>query len=221
MHENSDDSSSDDNLPLRLEPMILTHLALTGDVTQHREWRDRVEGIIQRRTVELTQDPEARRLLSRWNVWQRIRTTGKVGAMTGVAISGFWMAWLLPTYAVGHGFGWLAALTYMLPFPIAWKVARSLWQKAALGGMRDVGYAPSLVKRATVLPRSAIRAAIAGFGFGFTLVFLQGLISWFMTPMPTIAGELFWDAIVGVYGGAISGAASMVLAPLLSRSPPK
>jgi hypothetical protein len=209
-----------EKLPARLEPMMLAHLALTGDVAQHREWRDRVEAVLQMQAIEREQDPDAKRLLARTRVWKQIRAAGKVGATTSLAIGAAWMSWLIPLYAIEHGFGWATSLAYLLPIPIAWKVGRRLWEKAALAGMKDNGSSPTLLRRMNAFRRSLVRTMIAGFGFGFTLVFLQGLISWFMTPAPTLGLELYLDAMIGAVGGLIAAAGSTVLTPLVSRPPP-
>lgn len=200
---------------------MLTHLALTGDLEQHKEWQERIEAILQADAVAMERDYESRRLLLRDAVWKRIRRTGKVAATFNMAMGGAWMMLLIPYYATVHGFGWLAALTYLLPVPLAWKVARKMFERAALKGMRDAGHSKvSLLKRIALLPVGAIRAGVAGFAFGATLMFLQGLISWFMTPAPTIALELFGDALYAVYAGMITGTASMMLAPMVAAPPP-
>jgi H+/Cl- antiporter ClcA len=77
------------------------------------------------------------------------------------------------------------------------------------------------MKRVSLWPRALMRSATAGFGFGFTLVFIQGLISAFMTPLPTIGAELFWDATLGAALGAVAGLVSaVVLTPMVLRPPP-
>lgn len=213
-------SSTSAKLPARLEPMMLTHLVLTGDVEQHREWADRVETVRQMQAVEEERDLETRRLLSRPSVWRRMRLVGKVGALSSLALGVGWMALLIPEYAIDLGFGWAAALTYLLPVPIAWKVGRRLWERAALAGMRDLGPSPPLARRVAVLPRALLRSAGAGFGFGFTLVFLQGLISAFMTPEPTLVGELIADGAFAAILGSIAGSVSAVFTPFVSQPPP-
>lgn len=201
--------------------MMLTHLALTGDVSQHREWNERVEAIHQADAVAIERDLELKFLLSRDLVWKRIRRTGRFGAAANLTLSVPWLLLLVPTYAVDHGFGWAAALTYLAPILPAWKLARKAFERASLLGMRDArANKNSLVKRMASLPVSAMRAGIGGFAFGFTLLFLQGLISWFMTPLPTIGQELYWDAALAVWAGLVTGSASGLLAPFLSRPPP-
>jgi hypothetical protein len=199
---------------------MLAHLTLTGDVSQQRAWRVRVDTIRQTQAIERETDPELRSLLLRDRVWQRMRQTGRVAAVSQVAMATAWMSWLVPVYAVGHGFGWLAASAFLLPVPLAWKAARRVFEKSALEGMRALSKKNDPATRLTTLLGAIPRAALGGFTFGFILVFLQGLISWFMTPMPTIGLELMQDFFDACVGGAITGTASTVLAPLFAREPP-
>lgn len=219
-HLSDSDADKPAALPARLEPMMLAHYALTGDDQQRRDWQDRIESVRQMEAVEREQDPEAKRLLSRRRVWDRIRAVGKTGAATGLAMGAVWMSWLLPLYAIDHGFGWPAALAYLLPVPIAYKLARRMWERAALSGMRDLGWRPTLARRLSAFPRAAIRSVLAGYSFGFTLVFVQALISWFMTPAPTVALELYADFMYGAVGGLIGATGSLALAPLLAKPAP-
>ena len=66
----------------------------------------------------------------------------------------------------------------------------------------------------------ATGAAYGLIALGFTLVFLQGLISWFMTPAPTLWLELYYDVVNALWGGAIAGTLSVGLGPLLCRKAP-
>lgn len=207
-------------LPSSLEPLMLAHLVLTGDSSQQAEWRSRLEAIRQADAVAAAPDPETRAILANKAAWSHMRATGKLGTIFGLGVLTFWMAWLLPTYAVGWGFGWIASLAFLLPVPIAWKFGRKLWEQAALSGMRDLGERPSLKKRMRVAFRSMARSFNAGFGFGFSLVFLQTLITWFFTPAPTLAAELLSDAYHGSVAGLITGLLGMMLAPLVGRSVP-
>lgn len=207
-------------LPARLEPLMLTHLALTGDADQYNEWRDRVESVLQADAVEAAPDPESKAILASKPAWRQMRETGKLGALYGLGIGSLWMTWLIPMYAIEHGFGWLAGLSFLLPIPIAWRFGRRLWERAALAGMRDLGRRPSLRKRLRTGVKSLFRSFSAGFGFGFTLVFLQALITWFMTPAPTFLQELLWDGFHATIAGTITGTMGMMLGPLVGRAAP-
>jgi len=207
-------------VPTKLEPMMLAHLVLTGDQAQQARWRAQLDAIRQADAISAAPDPETKAILANKSAWRQMRVTGKLGATFGLGLGTFWMAWLLPTYAVGHGFGWLAAATFLLPVPLAWKFGRRLWEQASLAGMRDLGERPSLRKRLNVVFRSMFRAFNAGFGFGFSLVFLTTLITWFMTPAPTLAAELLSDAWLGSIAGLVTGSMSMMLAPLVGRGVP-
>lgn len=207
-------------LPAKLEPMMLSHLLVTGDTEQYNLWRDRIETILQADAVEDEPDPEAKAILANKHAWRQMRETGKLGALYGLGIGSLWMTMLIPLYAIEHGFGWLAGLSFLLPVPIAWRTGRRLWERAALAGMKDLGRRPTLRRRMRTMFRSIFRSFSAGFGFGFTLVFLQALITWFMTPAPTLLQELLWDAYHATLAGTVSGTMGMMLAPLIGRSAP-
>jgi hypothetical protein len=199
---------------------MLVHLAVTGDSKQHKQWRDRVEAIAQADAVDAARDPETKALLADKHAWEQMRATGKFGANFGLALGALWMSVLMPLYAVAHGFGWLASMAFVLPVPMAWRFGRKLWERAAVKGMRDLGKHPSLRKRMRTAVRSVARSFGAGFGFGFALVFTQALITWFMTPAPTLILELLIDARDGFWAGIITGFFSMLLAPLVGRQAP-
>ncbi len=199
---------------------MMVHLALTGDSKQHKHWRDRVESIAQADAVDAARDPETKALLADKGAWEQMRATGKFGANFGLALGALWMSVLMPLYAVAHGFGWLASMAFLLPVPVAWRFGRRLWERAAVRGMRDLGKRPSLRKRMRTAMRSVARSFSAGFGFGFGLVFLQALITWFMTPAPTLIEELLIDAFHGSIAGLVTGSFSMLLAPLIGRQAP-
>lgn len=209
------------DLPMRLEPMMLAHLALTGDVAQQKRWREQLEVIRQTQAIAEEDDPETRALLLGDKAWAQIRTTGLVGALLNGGLGVMWLSMLVPMYAIGHGFGWLASLTLALPLPIAWKVSRRLFERSARKGMRALRRRDGAARRLAVFAANLPRTAVAGFSFGFVLMFLQGLLTWFMTPAPTIGLELWTDFYYAVLAGTITGGASMAMAPLASRPPPK
>lgn len=215
-----DDERGAHLVPAKLEPMMVAHLALTGDRAQNARWRAQLEAIRQADAVDAAPDPQSKAILANKDAWKQMRVTGRLGSVFGLGLGSLWLAWLLPTYAVGHGFGWLAAASFLLPVPIAYKVGRKLWESASLAGMRDLGERPSFKKRLAVMARSMFRAFNAGFGFGFTLVFLTTLITWFMTPAPTLLAELMLDLRDGAIIGTFTGTISMVLAPLIGRGIP-
>lgn len=207
-------------IPARLEPMMVTHLVITGDLEQFRRWRDQVETIHQTEAVHHEPDPLLKRILRRPDAWRRIRETGKVGAMISMGPGILWMAWLIPAYALQHGFGWLPALAYLLPVPLAWRTSRALFERSALAGMRDHHRGRSARRRVLAWLRGAMRSYASGFALGFTLTFLQGLISWFMTPAPTLVQELIIDFAVGTWAGMFTGGIGVLLTPLVTRGAP-
>lgn len=199
--------------PASLVPSMWAHLLLTGDRKAHREWRRRVEAILQADAVDDAVDDDVRAALADRAVWRRIQRAGRLGNGMGLALAAGWLAVLIPAYAATFG---AAALAYLLPLPLSWRFGRTLWQSAALKG--------ELVARREAQERKPPsrfsrwlggvgRSFSAGFGFGFSLVFLQGLVSWFLTPAPTFGLELAIDLAVGVQGGLITGTAATLLAP--------
>lgn len=206
-------------LPARVKPLMWAHYALSRDKRAQRMWRKRVEDILQAEAIDTAPTEREKQLLARRPVWRHVRKIGKRGTTLGLLLSSLWMLWLIPTYAFGHGFGW-AALLYLLPVPIAMRLGRQLWEAAALEGMRHYGETPTPAERAASLVRAAMGSFGAGFGFAFNLVFLQGLISWFMTPAPTLGIEIGLDIMMGLTAGILCGSVSMAMAPMVAPSIP-
>jgi hypothetical protein len=208
-----------EDLPAMLEPMMLTHLALTGDMQQYRDWRDRVENIEHGRALEDAPDSQSRAILEDKEAWLQMRTTGKLGAAFGLGLGLLWLSTLVPFFAVAHGIG-LWALVFFLPLPIAWRVGQKLWEDAALAGMKDVGRRPTLRRRIRALAKAIVRGFGAGFGFGFTMTFLQFLLTWFFNAAPSLLAELASDTLHATIGGTVFGCFGMLLAPLVARGSP-
>lgn len=206
---------------LALAPLMYAHLLITRDLPQHREWRDRLEKIEQANELAETTDPQERALLARPEVWKDVRRSSWWAA----AFTGSYCAWittaLIKDYAIGFGFGYAAAGTYLLPLPIAFMVGRKLYQNGSVSVMKYLGSNPDAGRQVKSWIFAMLMAACAGFGLAFTLTFLQGLISWFMTPAPTLWLELWMDvtnaASAAVVPGVISGVAMW---PLLCRKAP-
>ncbi len=207
-------SSGSTKIPWYIGPLMWTHFAVSFDLSQHRQWKERVEGVQMLDALERVRGHETRSLVRRPEVWRRIQFVSAAGANVNLLASTSWLVWLVPLYALGHGFGWFAAMAFLLPIPIAWKVSRRLYQGAAIESIRDANRS-STVRRWV---GSAARTFGAGFGFGFTLLFLQGLISWFMTPAPSLAMELFLDGFYALIAGTVSGTTSLLLAPLIAHT---
>ena len=208
-------------LPARVEPMMLTHLALTGDTKQYDQWKNRVERLRQAQAVDRAQDPDSKSLLASTPAWRQIRETGLLGAMVGLGIGSIWTSELMWLFAVDHGFGWLASSIFLIPLPIAWYVGRRLWERASLQGMKDHAGPLTARKRLRGFTRAVGRSFTAGFGFGFTLVFLQALLSGFLDVAPTMSLELLTDLRDGVLIGTMMGLMGVMLGPLVGRPPPE
>lgn len=185
------------------------HFLVTFDRAQRRQWLERIEAIEQANWVAHAVDPLEKQLLAQPAAYRQIKEAGTIGSLYGLGIASLWMGWLIPLYAFGHGFGgWAAA--FLLPVPFAFSAARRRWQRAALSTMRRRRRREAFALR---------QSFAAGFGFGFLLVFLQALLTWFMTPAPTFGQELLIDAWHATLGGLLSGTLSTVLAPMIARSP--
>lgn len=203
-----------------VKPLIWLHRFVSGDRAQRREWSKRIEVIEQSADIDREPSTEGKAILSDLKAWRQIKTTGLIGASGGMALGAVWMSWLLPMYAIGHGFGWLAASAYLLPVPFAWSFGRRLWEKAALQGMKELGPNPSPQQQLRTLSAGMLRGMAAGAGMGFSLVFLQALISWFMTPADTIVQEIILDLVHGSMGAVLGATVGAVFGPLVGRAAP-
>ena len=198
-------------LPAHLAPLMGAHFLVTLDRTQRRQWLERIEAVEQAQWIAEAVDPLEKQLLAQPAAFRQIKEAGVIGSLYGLGIASLWMGWLIPLYAFGHGFGWWSA-AFLLPVPFALSAARRSWQRAALSTMRQ-----RMRRHRNV---GALRRSFtSGFGFGFLLVFLQALLTWFMTPAPTLGQELLIDLWHATLGGLLSGTLSTVLAPMIGRSP--
>ena len=193
---------------------------VSGDRSQTKDWADRIEAIEHAQDLDREPSTEGKAILSNIQAWRQVKATGLVGATGGLGLGALWMSWLIPLYAVGHGFGWLVASSYLLPVPLAWRVGRRLWEGAALQGMKELGPNPTPQQQLRTLSSGMVRGMMAGAGMGFTLVFAQALISWFMTPAPTLGQELLIDLVHGTMGAAFGATVGAVFGPLVGRPAP-
>ena len=214
------ESSQPEKLSGWVKPLVWLYRLLSGDHRQSSEWAQRIEAIEHAQDLDAEDTTEGKAILSDINAWRQVKATGLVGATGGMSFGAMWMGWLIPLYAVGHGFGWLAASAYLLPIPLAWRVGRRLWESAALQGMKELGTNPTPTQQLRTLSSGMVRGMMAGAGMGFTLVFTQALISWFMTPAPTLFLELIIDLIHGTMGAAVGATIGAVFGPLVGRPAP-
>lgn len=209
------------SLPVRVEPMMLTHLVLTGDAAQYEAWRARVERLRQANAVEKALDPQTRSLLASRAVWRQMRETGLLGTMVGLGMGAIWTSEVMRLFAVTKGMGWLTASLFLLPLPIAWYIGRRLWERAAIEGMKDHSGSLTYRKRMRGFTRAIGRSFGAGFGIAFTLVMLQGLLSAILTPAPSWILEIGAALAYGGFIGTLTGLTSIMLGPLIAQSPPE
>jgi hypothetical protein len=221
MNESRQDTDQEptSQLPARLEPLMLGHLLVSGDVDQYRRWRDRIEAIEHQRDLDLAPDSESALILEEKEAWIQMKTTGRLGSAFGLALGLLWTSAFLPVFAQRYDLG-LWALIFLLPLPIAWRLGVRLWEDASLGGMRDVGQRPTLRRRVRALVRGLFRGFGAGFGFGFTLTFMQLLLTAFWNPASSVLAELSSDTLQATFAGISHGIFGMLLAPLVSRGTP-
>lgn len=203
-----------------LAPLMYAHLLMTRDLPQHRAWRERLEKIEQANELAEVTDPAERGLLARPEVWKDIRRMSWWATHFTFTYCAVVSWWLVQDYAVGFGFGYAAAGTYLLPLPLAWMVGRKLFQQGTLSVMKYLGGNPDSGRQMKSWFRAMLASFGAGFGFAFTLTFIQGLISWFMTPAPTLWLELYMDVSNAIEAALKAGVVSSVMWPLLCRKAP-
>ncbi len=203
-----------------VRPLVWLHRRLSPKSADHAEWKERIEAIEHAQDVDAEPSTEGKAILADRKAWQQMKQTGLVASAGGLGVASVWMgAFLLPWYAFGHGFGWVAT-ALLLPVPIAWRVGRRMWERAALEGMKDLGPNPTPQQQNRALALGMSRGMVAGAATGFTLVFLQGLVSWFMTPAPTLALELIVDLYWASGAGVIGAAVGAMFGPLVARGAP-
>lgn len=203
-----------------VKPLVWIYQLFSRDTKQVREWQERIETIEHAQDIDQEPSTEGKAILADKDAWRQVKSTGLIATSGGMGLGALWMTWLVPLYAVGHGFGWLAASAFLLPVPLAWKVGRRLWESAALQGMKELGDNPSSAQQLRTLSSGMVRGMMAGAGMGFTLIFTQALISWFMTPAPTLLIELIIDLINGTMGAIVGATVGAVFGPLVGRPAP-
>lgn len=198
-------------LPWYAELLMVAHLALTRDGDQHEAWTERVDALRLEEVMPTVSEVDVRRRLRRPGVWRRVRRAGSVGALTMALIALPWNLALLSTYASDLGFGWGVSSLFLLAVPAMWWTARWLFERSAIATLRQES-------RGARWLTATILTGISGFGAGFVLVFLQGLLTWFMTPAPTFGLELLLDATIAAMAGFVFGMLSMWVTPVVAMA---
>jgi len=198
-------------LPWYTDLMVTSHLLLTRDHAQHEAWTERIDAVELEEVMSTVPSVQVRQRLRRPGVWRRIRKVGLVGATSSTAVAIPWLAWLMTVYAEPLGFGWGVASTFLLAMPFMWWTARHLFERAAIATLAHDDDRPERRWRT-----AGLLTFTSGFGAGFVLVFLQGLLTWFMTPAPTIGMEVMIDASVAAMAGVFFGALTLWLTPLVA-----
>ena len=204
-----------------IRPLMWAYRLVAGDSRQVASWSRRVEQIEQDADIAAEPSTDGKAILERVEAWRQMKSAGALGAAGGMGMAVAWSSWLVPLYAIPHGFGWLAASSLLLPLPTGWHVGKKLWEKASLQGMKELGSSPTATQQLRAVSGGLIRGMSAGAGMGFTIVFLQMLITWFMTPAPTLFLELIADLQTGMVGAAVGASVGALLGPVVSRSVPE
>jgi hypothetical protein len=74
-------------------------------------------------------------------------------------------------------------------------------------------------RRRTAAVSGVAHSFLAGFTGGFLLLFLQGLMSWFLTPAATLTQELLHDTSWALQYGVVMGSFTAPLGLFLGRRP--
>ena len=156
-----------------LAPLMYAHLLITRDLPQHRAWRERLEKIEQANELAEVTDPAERALIARPEAWKNLRRMSWWASTFTFGVCSVATYNLVADYAVGFGFGYAAAGSYLLPLPLAFMVGRKLYQQGCLSVMKYLGPNPDGARQMKSWFWAMLMCFGAGFGFSFTLTFLQ------------------------------------------------
>src|SRR5579862_846936 len=93
--ESSSGSSQDAAPSYAIVPLMYAHLAITGDLSQHKQWRDRLEKFEQSNEIEAASNPHRRSLLRNNDAWKKIRMASWLGANWTALVGSVGTAWLM------------------------------------------------------------------------------------------------------------------------------
>lgn len=203
-----------------LVPLIYAHYWATQDGEQHADWKQRIDKAAHCDALVSTTDPDEKRILSNPLAWRSIQSTSWWATMLSLLASSYGTYTIVENYAIGLGYGPAVASAFLLPIPVAWAVGRSLYKKTKLRVMAHLGNKPTPKDHFTSWFVAAAGSFGAGAGFGFTLTFLQGLISWFTTPASSVGMEIFIDATAGLNAALTAGMVSAMFLPLMCGKAP-
>jgi hypothetical protein len=200
-------------------PLMLTHRALTGDRKQYGLWRERLERVLQSHRLAKARSSTLRRVIAHTPAWRRARGFGRIGTFVVLGIGSFVAFKFSFLYSQFLNFGVWPWLLFVPPLVPAGIMAKRALENAALGSMAATGGHDEGARSRSAAVSGVLRSFWAGFVGGYSLLFLQGLLSWFLTPAPTLAQELLLDATFALPYGVLFGMFTAPLGLLLGRKP--
>ena len=200
-------------------PLMALHRVLTGDRQQFASWKDRIDKILQSTRLSRTRSPMMRKVIAHSPAWKRARGFGRLGSFVVLAVAGSVTMYLALVYSQLLHFGAWPWLLFVPPLVPAAMVAKRSLEDGALAAMASTGGESDLARSRSAAFHGFLRSFVAGFKGGFALLFLQGLMSWFMTPAATIAQELILDTVLALQAGVVMGALTAPLGLFLGFKP--
>ncbi|MBI2568986.1 MAG: hypothetical protein HYV63_18355 [Candidatus Schekmanbacteria bacterium] len=202
-------------------PLMWVDRLLSGDVSQHREWRQRLARIERTESLFAERNPRKRALIANPGRWRRIRRFGTAGLVMSLlpttAFTVFW-TWI---YVTEHQLGLLPFVLFGLPMLLLPIIARDRFERAGLNAMAATRGSTMGSRRASAAVSGLVRSFLAGFAAGGAVVFIQALLTWFMTPAPTIGQEIVQDLLDAGQWGVITGLVTSVLGLTMAIDPPE
>src|SRR5262245_16919272 len=187
-------------------PLMAVHRVLTGDRQQYVSWKDRIDKILQSTRLSRTRSPMLRKVIAHQPAWRRARGFGRLGSFVVLAVAGSITLYLSMVYSQLLHFGAWPWLLFVLPLVPAAMVAKRSLENGALAAMASTGGDSDGARSRSAAFHGFLRSFAAGFKGGFALLFLQGLMSWFLTPAATIGQELILDTALALQVGVAMGA---------------
>ena len=200
-------------------PLMAVHRLLTGDRKQHGIWKDRLDRVLQLQRLRRARGSMLRKVIAHQPAWRRARGFGRMGTFVVVGLGAYITAQLGFIYSELLHFGIWPWLLFVPPLIPAGMVAKRALENAALGSMAATTGNNEAARSRRAAWSGVVRSFCAGFTGGFSLLFLQGLLSWFLTPAPTLAQELFLDVRFAATYGVLFGVIAAPLGLVLGRRP--
>lgn len=200
-------------------PLMVMHRALSGDRKQYSLWKERFEKILQSHRLSRTRSAALRKVIAHGPAWKRARGFGRLGTFFVLGLAGWTTYNISLFYGQFLNFGLWPWLLFVPPLvPAAIHTKRAL-EDAALASMAATRGEDEGTRRRTAALAGVLHSFKAGFTGGFLLLFLQGLMSWFLTPAASLAQEVVLDATVALQYAFVMGSFTAPLGLVLGRGP--